>query len=166
MKKKIVSWKRIVLNLFFVVVATIVLMLFLYITRGFFIIAFGISFLYLACPIVIRSASKAILNEKNKVNMQILHDIPVCFDKTKVVVSYVKLFFLFWVLPVIGFLLPEGLWILVFPSLSVICFAVFKLTEHTWTYFGWKKRTYWLLHSIMIGIFLLISLILRYLVII
>ena len=152
---------RMILNLFFILLAAIVFVLFFHITRGFFIIAVGISFLCLACPIAIHYALDVILNEKNKVDMQILHGIPVCFDKKKVFAAYVRIFILFGGLSGIGFLLPEGLWILVFPPLGVIDFVILKLTEHTWIAFGWSKRTYWLLNGLITGIIVLSLLLYR-----
>ena len=143
-------------------ISIIVLLLLLYITKGFFIIALGLSFLCLACPLVIRSSSKTILAEKDKVDTQALHDIPACFDKKKVLISYVKIFVLLCIFPAIGFVLPGGLWILVLPPLSVISFAVLKLTEHTWASLGWKKRSYWLLSGMIASIIFLAVLLYRY----
>ena len=142
--------------------AAIVFMFFLHITKGFFIIAIGISFFCLACPMMIYDGVKTIITEKSKADMQILQDAPDCFDRKKVLISYGKLFLLFGLLPMIAFLLPEGLWILVFPPLTVIDLAVLKLTEHTWIAFGWKKRSYWLLNGLIAGFVFLLILICRF----
>ncbi len=161
MEKGIFGWMRILLSLFFVLLAVIIFVLLFYMTRGFFIIAVEISFLCLACPIMIQRASKAISDEKNKVDMQILQEVPISFDKKKVLISYMKIFILFGVFSGIGFLLPEGLWILVFPPLGVMSIVVLKLTEHTWIAFGWKKWLYWLLSGVIAEIIFLLVLIYR-----
>lgn len=156
MMKKITYYlKKIVFNLFWIAVAVIVFALFWQITKGFFMIAVGISFLCLAGPIMIHDGAKTILDEKNKVNMQMLYDVPVCFEKKKVLLSYVKIFILLDLFPAICFLLPKGLWILVFPPLAVLHFAVLKLTEHTWSAFGWKKWKYWFVNGLSEGIIFL-----------
>ncbi len=162
MEKELGCRKRIVFNLLLAIAAAMAMILLLYITRGFFLIAFGISFLCLVCPIMLRSGSETISAEKNKVDMQVQHGVPVCFDKKRVLISYVKIFALLWLLTAISLLLPRGLWILVFPPLCVISLGVLKLTEHTWIAFGWKKRTYRSLSALIAGIVFSVALIFRH----
>ena len=162
MKKLIFCLKKIIFNLFWIAVSVMIFVLFLRMTKGFFMIAVGISFLCLACPLMIHDGAKTILDEKNKVNIQMLRDVPICFKKKKVLLSYVKIFILLGLLPAGCFLLPKGLWILVFPPLAVLYFTVLKLTEHTWLAFGWKKWKYWLVNGLSAGILFLSAWICRY----
>lgn len=161
MKKGMNDWKRILFNWLFAFLGGVVFAVLFHITRGFFNIALGISFLCLGCPMIIQYASKVILDEKNKMDMQILHEIPVCFHKKKVLFAYVEIFIFLGFFSGIVFLLPGGLWILVFPPLGVIAFVILKLTEHTWIAFGWKKRLYWLLSGSIAGIIFLMAVICR-----
>lgn len=112
---------------------------------------------------IIQCASKVISGEKNNGDTQILHGLPIDFNKKKVLLSYVEIFVLLGVFSGIGFFLPEGLWILVFPPLGVICFVILKLTEHTWIAFGWKKWLYWFFSESIAGMIILIIVICRFL---
>ena len=153
--------KKLLLNAFFLMLSILFLLLLLYITKGYFLIAIFFSFLCLACPTIIIYGSQTILTEMHKVSVQKAHQIPISFHKKKVIFAYIQTLGLFWILPGAVFLLPDRLWILTGPPIWLFSFAVLKLTEHTWRSFGWKKRIYWLSQSAIISILLIVIGIIR-----
>ncbi len=135
--------KRYFINFFFLLITFFSLLFLLKITNGYFLLAGIISFFCIGCPVIILFSSQAILEEKNKIDMQKSHDLPILFNRKKVLLGYIGTLFLFWFLPAAIFLLPDKTWILTGPPIWLFSFVIIKLTEHTWCAFGWKKRTYW-----------------------
>ena len=141
---------RKLLNFGFLLLTAFLLIFFLKITHGYFLFAVIISFLCLGCPVIILFSSQSIIEEKNKIDMQKSHELPIVFDQKKVIHNYIGTLFLFWLLPAAVFLLPDKTWILIGPPIWLTSFAIIKLTEHTWLDFGWKRKTYWHLQGIII----------------
>lgn len=135
------------INLFFFVAALLLLGVLLILTHGYYLIAVGLCLLCVACPLTIISGANDVLEEKEKVDAQIVHELPVRFSRKRVIFGYIKIFFLFWLIPCFIFLIPSKLWICVASHVWTFSFCILKLTEHTWTAFGWKKRMYWLWHG-------------------
>ena len=101
------------------------------------------------------------MEEKNKIDMQKSHELPIVFDRKKVIRSYIGTLFLFWFLPAAVFLLPDKTWILIGPPIWLASFAIIKLTEHTWLGFGWKKQMYWCLQGIITTLLFTLKMILK-----
>ena len=152
---------RKLLNFFFLLLAAFMLIVLLKITHGYFLFAIIISFLCLACPVIILFSSQSIIEEKNKIDMQKSHELPLAFDQKKVFRSYIGTLFLFWLLPSAVFLLPYKTWILIGPPIWLASFAIIKLTEHTWLNFGWKKQMYWCLQGVITTLLFTLTMILK-----
>lgn len=159
--KKKCKWKRRVLNLFFLLISVFVINLLIKRTSGYFLFACMISFLCIACPVIILFSSQSIIEEKNKIDIQRSHKLPIVFDQNKVIRGYFGTLFLFWVLPAAIFLLPDKTWILIGPPIWLFSLAVIKLTEHTWIAFGWKKSFYWCSQGVIILFLLTISIVIK-----
>lgn len=153
--------KKFFVNFIFLLFAMFVLLFFLKITNGYFTIVVCISFFCIGCPVIILFSSQALLEEKNKIDIQKSHDLPIIFDRKKVIFGYIGTFFLFWFLPSAIFLLPDKAWMLAGPPIWLFSFAVIKLTEHTWIAFGWKKKNYWFFQILIYFILFLAALIFR-----
>lgn len=152
---------RKLLNFGFLLLTAFLLVFFLKITHGYFLFAIIISFLCLACPVIILFSSQSIIEEKNKIDMQKSHELPIVFDRKKIIRSYIGTLFLFWFLPSAVFLLPDKTWILIGPPIWLTSFAIIKLTEHTWLDFGWKKQMYWCLQGVIITLLFTLTMILK-----
>ena len=101
---------RKLLNFIFLLLAAFMLIVLLKITHGYFLFAIIISFLCLACPVIILFSSQSIIEEKNKIDTQKSHELPLAFDQKKVFRSYIGTLFLFWLLPsaVFYYLIKRG----------------------------------------------------------
>ena len=149
--------KRKLLNFFFLMLTIFFLRILMRITNGYFLIAAILSFFCIGCPVIILFSSQAILDEKNKVDIQRSHELPIVFDQKKVLFGYIGTLFLFWILPAAVFLLPDKGWLLIGPPIWLFSFAVIMLTAHIWVAFGWRKQTY--LRTQVLIIFVLLQIV-------
>lgn len=152
---------RNLINFFFLLAMLLILIVLLKMTNGYFLFAGLLSVFCIGCPVIIRFSSQSILEEKNKIDIQKSRELPIRFEKRKVILGYIGTLFLFWLLPAAVFLLPDKTWVLIGPPVWLTSFAVIKLTEHTWLAFGWKKWTYWGSQGVIVTFLFTASLIIK-----
>ena len=90
-----------------------------------------------------------VLWQKHIVSIQAKHGLPIKYNRHKLFVGYAKIFTFLCFFPAASFIIPGGiLWLAVLPPLLLTSVLTLVLTEHTWTAFGFSRRSYWLMHTL------------------
>ncbi len=92
------------------------------------------------------------LRTESKTSQAQLANKIIKYNRHKLFVGYAKIFTFLWFFPAASFLIPGGsLWLAVLPPLLLTSVLTLVLTEHTWTAFGFSRRSYWLMHTLALA---------------
>ena len=115
--------------------------------------------------LMMRSGIETVLSVKETVLRQIQNDSEISFDGRHLISAYLRIFFPIWLF---FFLIPlapgQSAWLLVSPPILLSAMIALKSTEHTWITVEWKRRTYWLVHLLAIGIMVCAGIAIRILI--
>ena len=143
---------RKILGIVFLLVSVAAMIIAVRATKKFFAILLTIVFFTAAVPVIIMDGAYLVLWQKHIVSIRAKHGLPIKYDKRKLFGGYAKIFSFLWFFPAASFLIPGGhLWIAVLPPLLLTSVLTLVLIQHTWTAFGFSRRSYWLMHTLALA---------------
>lgn len=121
--------------------------------------------LMLVGVLMMRSGIETVLSVKETVLRQIQNDTEISFDGMRLISAYLRIFFPIWLLFFLIPLVPgSNAWLLILPPILLPAIIALKSTEHTWITVEWRRRTYWLMHLLAIGVMVCAGIAIRILI--
>ena len=135
------------------VISAVVIGVVFWLSKGWISFVFLLVALMLVGVFMMRSGIERVVSVKESVLRQIRNDSEISFDGIRLMAAYLRIFFPIWLAYFLIPLVPgSGAWLLILPPILLPTAVALKSTEHTWITVEWKRKTYWLMHLLAVGI--------------
>ena len=126
---------------------TVFLAIVLYKTvRQFIFLIIAIPIVGIGFPLMIRHGIKAVNKERDTAFEQLQNNLPVKINKARTFLGFVEIHLLLWLAVPLVMLIPDNLFLIALPTITIIIIIVENSVSNIWEDIGWSKALYRLMN--------------------